>query len=66
MKHIAEHLTQMIGNNPSPSTMIRYAEALYEIGFESAELVAAEMGKQKVEGFDWMRDLHKKILLKKL
>lgn len=64
---IAAYLSEeVIGNNPNPSTMTRYAERLHDVvGFDSVQQIQARMQRRHVESFHWMASLHKEIALEK-
>lgn len=56
----------VIGNDPSPVTMERYASRLYEEGFESIQMIKHYLRDRHVQSYDWMSELHKEIFLERL
>ena len=67
MQQIASYLAEnIIGDNPTPSLMIHYAEQLHDFGFNSIELIQARMRRDYIDSFDWMQPLHKVIFKEKL
>ena len=57
---------EIIGNDPSPTTMERYASRLYEKGFESIEMIKHYLKDRHVKSYNWMSELHKEIFLERL
>ena len=55
-----------IGCNPSPDTMNRYGKELFDTGYESVEMIKKHLKKNHIQSFGWMKDLHKRILVKNL
>lgn len=55
----------VIGNNPKPGTMKMYARSLYELGFESVDMITNTtkyLTEQHIDSFKWMKPLHKQML----
>lgn len=64
---ICDYLSKdLIGCNPSPITMKRYAHRLYKMGFESVEMIQKYLKPEHVRSAEWMASLHKDIILQKL
>jgi hypothetical protein len=61
---LAQHV---IGNGPNPDTMQSYACELYELGFESVDMVLTNTTKylteEHIQSFAWMKPLHKQMLI---
>mmetsp|Transcript_20251 Transcript_20251/g.21698 ORF Transcript_20251/g.21698 Transcript_20251/m.21698 type:complete len:391 (-) Transcript_20251:149-1321(-) len=55
-----------IGCNPSPATMNRYGDKLFHAGYESVDMIKKYLNKNCIQSFDWMLELHKRILIENL
>ena len=57
---IGQHV---IGNGPSSDTTSMYAQKLFDEGFESIAMVKAELGKDDINSYDWMKTVYKRKFL---
>jgi hypothetical protein len=58
--------SDLIGGNPSKKTTDMYAAKLYENGFESVDMIKLYLERDHVRSFDWMTQLHRGIIIRKL
>ena len=51
----------VIASNPNPETLLKYAVALYEQGFESVGMIQTYLKPRHIQKFSWMAELHKEL-----
>ncbi|CAB9505299.1 expressed unknown protein [Seminavis robusta] len=61
LRQIREWIDQdVIGNNPSPDTISAYARQLFDEGFESVEMIKADLTEKDVNNYEWIKPNHKR------